>query len=180
MRTDSDSAELRDRITRLSDEQLLEMVEVEPEEYRAEALEFARVELKLRGIQFEQGGRVEEPVTPVKGPAPMRRLFTCKNIIDAGILRGLLTGNDIECETRGEYLSMAIGEIPYSECYPQLWVSDEDFERAKAILDQWQNREPVSHDRWTCKGCGEVNEGQFMSCWKCGGSETGRNDSTGS
>jgi hypothetical protein len=36
------------------------------------------------------------------------------------------------CETRNEYLSVASREIPFTECYPELWIlNDEDYPRPK-------------------------------------------------
>jgi hypothetical protein len=49
---------------------------------------------------------------------------------------------------------------------PELWVQDGDqLERARVLLDQL--RHPV-HRHWMCGGCGEVIDGPFEECWKCG------------
>ena len=45
-----ESQELKDRITRLEDEQLLEMVAAKAGEYREEAVGYAKAELEARGI----------------------------------------------------------------------------------------------------------------------------------
>ena len=45
--------ELKERITHLTDEQLLEMIAA-PDDYRPEALEYAESELKKRGIDFSE------------------------------------------------------------------------------------------------------------------------------
>ena len=47
-----ESSELRERMAGLSDEELLRMVTVDAEEYRPEALDFAKAELKARNIDF--------------------------------------------------------------------------------------------------------------------------------
>ena len=75
---------------------------------------------------------------------------------------------------------MASGEIPFAECYPELWVmGDEELARAREILDDWQSKEVEQQQSWTCQRCGEENEGQFSSCWRCGWVETGNNDPRG-
>jgi hypothetical protein len=51
---DEQTGEIKDRMSRLSDEELLDIVEVEFNDYRKEALEFARQELTRRGIRFEE------------------------------------------------------------------------------------------------------------------------------
>ena len=55
-----------------------------------------------------------------------------------GLLKNLVEKSFIPCVTRNEYLSVASGESPFTECYPELWIlNDEDYPRAKAILDGW-------------------------------------------
>jgi hypothetical protein len=133
----------------------------------------------VRGIQFQETRETsdEEADSTISESNVIRKLITCKNVAQAGLLKGLLTGSGIACEIRGEYLSMATGELPFTECYPELWVSgDEDFNRAKEILDEWESKEVKQQESWICQGCGEENEGQFSSCWKCGWVDTGSND----
>ena len=48
----NDMQELKERITGLSDEQLVEMLTVGAGEYRQEALDFAKAELRFRGVDF--------------------------------------------------------------------------------------------------------------------------------
>ena len=48
-----ESQELRHRLSKLSDEELVTIVTVEAADYRQEALEFARTELVARGIDYE-------------------------------------------------------------------------------------------------------------------------------
>ena len=52
--------ELKERISRLSDEELLNIVEVDSEDYRKEALAFAKNELARRGITFEEASKGDE------------------------------------------------------------------------------------------------------------------------
>jgi hypothetical protein len=75
----SELQELRERITGLTDDELIEMVTVGAGDYRREALEFARAELTRRGVDFsekESGGEEQPasefdpfPITPRSGPA---------------------------------------------------------------------------------------------------------------
>ena len=53
MSMDEQLSELKDRISQMSNEQLLRIVEVEYDDYRIEALQFAGEELGKRGIPFE-------------------------------------------------------------------------------------------------------------------------------
>jgi hypothetical protein len=47
-----ESQELKDRITRFEDEQLLEMVAAKAGEYREEAVGYAKAELDVRGVDY--------------------------------------------------------------------------------------------------------------------------------
>ena len=51
---DEDLNALKDKISQMSDNELLKIVEVEYEDYRKEAVEFAEVELAKRNIPFER------------------------------------------------------------------------------------------------------------------------------
>lgn len=171
MSIDEESRELKERIAKLSDEELLNMVEVEPHEYRKQALDYARAELMEREVQFQENLKPsdEEAGSTISESSVFSRVTICKNVAQAGMLKGLLEANGIACEMRGEYLSMATGELPFVECYPELWVEgDEDFKRAKEVLARWDSQEDSQHANWICKECGEENEGQFTLCWKCG------------
>jgi len=47
-------------------------------------------------------------------------------------------------------------------------VNDEDYDRAKAILDDIQSAPATSEKDWACPECNEEVPATFGSCWKCG------------
>jgi hypothetical protein len=100
----------------------------------------------------------------------MRKLhtFSLADRAEAGLLKDLLEQEGIACLVRNEQLFAALGEIPFLECCPELWVIDDEvWPRARLLLDNWLKQEaPVAS--WTCPSCGEALEGQFGACWKCG------------
>ena len=51
---DEELSQLEDRISQMSDQQLVRIVEVEYDDYRKEALDFAEVELQKRNVPFEK------------------------------------------------------------------------------------------------------------------------------
>jgi hypothetical protein len=51
---DEELTELKDRISQKSDRELLQIVEVEYDDYRPEAIEFAKAELTKRFVPFEE------------------------------------------------------------------------------------------------------------------------------
>jgi hypothetical protein len=97
----------------------------------------------------------------------MKRVYSSELLAEVGHFRNLLEQAGIACFIRNEQLSGAMGEIPFLECLPELWVlRDDELPRAKRLIDQ--QREPVSAPDWRCPSCGERNEGQFAACWRCG------------
>jgi hypothetical protein len=87
--------------------------------------------------------------------------------LQAAIWADTLRAAGIRCEVRNTTLSGAMGEIPFLECAPQLWLPNaEDEPRAREILQQL--RQPVVGSPWRCADCGEESEPQFGTCWKCG------------
>lgn len=86
----------------------------------------------------------------------------------AGLLKERLEQEGIACLLRNEELFAAMGEIPFVELTPELWIIDDDvLPRARLLLDGWL-RPPDGTPPWTCPECGEELEGQFGACWKCG------------
>jgi hypothetical protein len=60
-----DLKELYFRIIQLSDDELSQMVNVEYDEYRPEALKFAREEMQRRGLQIEPASEASPPAADV-------------------------------------------------------------------------------------------------------------------
>ena len=76
--------------------------------------------------------------------------------------------NGITCSITNEYLASAVGELPPTECWPQLWVSDHDLDKAQQIVQELLTDEGSAQPGWRCPQCGEELEGQFTECWNCG------------
>ena len=52
----------------------------------------------------------------------------------------------------------------------ELWINnDNDYKRAEEILKKYLKPESSTKtESWKCKKCGEMIDGQFSACWKCG------------
>jgi len=61
-----------------------------------------------------------------------------------------------------------VGEIPFLEAWPELWVAELDFDRAQELIETAVHGEGLAEPLWTCPSCGEEVEGQFTECWNCG------------
>ena len=55
---------------------------------------------------------------------------------------------------------------------PQLWVEDEDVERAQQIVATILSRGEAA-PAWRCPKCREDVDGEFEICWNCGGDRSG-------
>jgi anaerobic ribonucleoside-triphosphate reductase len=98
----------------------------------------------------------------------MLRVYTGEVLALVENMKNVLKMHDIESYIKNQYLSAAIGEIPPQESWPQLWVSDQDFEHARKIIEDAEKDPPESQEILICSKCGEEVEGQFARCWNCG------------
>jgi len=97
----------------------------------------------------------------------MKKLTTSESSVTINHWKNLLESEGISCELRNEHLGSIMGEMPFMEVWPQLWiVNDLDFDRARQLLSDDAAAESPT-ETWKCRHCGEENEGQFAACWKC-------------
>ena len=101
----------------------------------------------------------------------MKQVHIARHAPDAHLVKGLLESNGIAAVVRGEFLTSGWGELPVDVC--SVWIADEaQYERAQAVLRSFLNGDlarELRSQNWRCAKCGEQLEGQFTSCWKCGG-----------
>ncbi len=84
---------------------------------------------------------------------------------ELGFFQGVIESEGINCVVKNGLLSGASGELPVNETWPEIWVADEDWLRAKVAL---QNMWPAADAKsWCCDQCGELIEPQFAVCWHC-------------
>lgn len=101
----------------------------------------------------------------------MKRVYQSSDYYSAQLVKSHLQDNDIEATVTGELLLGAIGEIP-ANSYPSVWVTDDqDYERARQLIEEFElGKSGLQADdvSWTCPQCGERIEPQFNQCWNCG------------
>lgn len=98
----------------------------------------------------------------------MIRIYSSPILAIVMNLKNILQINGIESIITNQYLSAGLGQIPPIECWPILWVTEQDFERASAIIETAERDLSESQEIWICPKCGEEIEGQFTECWNCG------------
>ena len=99
----------------------------------------------------------------------MKKLYTAQDPLTISHLKNILETGGVECVVRNTYLASAAGEIPPIECWPELWVvEDERYEEAQAVIKQTLAPVRGLEKSWKCRNCGETIDGQFSECWNCG------------
>jgi hypothetical protein len=107
--------------------------------------------------------------TSVKENHGMKRIYSAKDPLMIGHLKNVLATFGIKCVAKKLDLISAAGELPPIECWPELWVvDDEKVMKAKRILKKTLAPLASVKRSWTCSGCNENIEGQFSECWNCG------------
>ena len=98
----------------------------------------------------------------------MKKLTSSESLVMINHWKNILESEGIACEIRNEHLGSVLGEVPFVEVWPQLWViNDLQFDRAQQLISDDATAESPT-EPWTCRYCSETNEGQFGACWNCG------------
>lgn len=98
----------------------------------------------------------------------MQKLYSAANLQEAHLIKGMLSVAGIEVRIFNEHLQGGLGELPFSEVYPELWLEDEtDAARARRILADYE-RPALPRASQRCRSCGEESPGAFEICWSCG------------
>jgi len=99
----------------------------------------------------------------------MRKVTASESIVTISHYRNILATEGIEAFIRNEHLGSIVGEMPFQEVWPELWVkNDLDYDRALQLIDAATVLEESEGVDWRCTNCDEVNEAQFAVCWNCG------------
>ncbi len=99
----------------------------------------------------------------------MKLVHNARHPTEAHLIKGMLEAEGIRAEVKGDQLYGAFGELPI---LPTVWVIDDTLagQAERVIIDFLRGAAArrYAHQRWTCTHCGEILEGQFTDCWKCG------------
>ena len=97
----------------------------------------------------------------------MQRLYSAANLPEAYLVRGLLAAAGIEARVFNEYAGGALGELPFTEVAPSVWIEEErDLTRARQVIASYE--QPAAAPGSTrCDACGEESPRDFSICWQC-------------
>ena len=97
----------------------------------------------------------------------MTRIFASLSLAEVHHAKNILDSVGIRSFVKNEMLASAIGELPFADCQPELWLSDPaDEERARHLLAEGPLAPSENGNVWQC-ACGEIQEAQFTQCWRC-------------
>lgn len=96
----------------------------------------------------------------------MKLVYTNEDRFKVNAMRSFLESHGVPCFVKNEHLSSIMGEIPFFETWPELWVAEEIAPKASELITQL--KEPnVNRADWVCSECQEENPGTFDFCWQC-------------
>lgn len=99
----------------------------------------------------------------------MKKVYSSDDYFLVGHLRQLLESHHIECIAKNEFLLGGAGELPPTECWPELWVTEDvQYDKARKLIEEFLADHDQGDDPWQCAQCGERSEPQFNACWRCG------------
>lgn len=99
----------------------------------------------------------------------MKQVFVSQHLFEVEMRKERLEQAGIQCMIKNQRSSGLAGEIPFTEVFPELWVvQDEEYDRARRLLDDGLVALPSNLAGWICQRCDERHESQFTTCWKCG------------
>ena len=99
----------------------------------------------------------------------MIKLFVSQSLVEVETRKDMLEQAGILCTVKNQQGSSLAGEVPFAEVFPELWViRDEDYPKAKDLLEEWERGSASGGSAWTCSRCGEHHTGEFSTCWQCG------------
>ncbi|MFI0397686.1 MAG: DUF2007 domain-containing protein [Thiolinea sp.] len=96
----------------------------------------------------------------------LKKVYTASTPLMPGFIQQILENAGINCTQRNYFLNGAMGELPFVETWPAIWVDEQDEPRALELIRL--TLENPTTGSWTCSACGETSEAQFQSCWQCG------------
>lgn len=98
----------------------------------------------------------------------MKPVFSAETLPAVAHMKNVLEAEGIRCVLKNENIGSVMGEIPFFEIWPELWVADErDLAEARAIVERERQEPAVTGPPWVCRHCQADNDANFFACWRC-------------
>ena len=96
----------------------------------------------------------------------MKRVHIAPTLLDAQLAADALSSLGIVTHIFNANAAGALGEVPFMQAQPEIWVDDTQAASAREALAGLHDALPRAEKN--CPHCGELNPGNFLSCWQCG------------
>ena len=97
----------------------------------------------------------------------MKKIYSAATLADAHLVVGLLGQAGIAARVFNENAQGGLGEIPFTQAWPEVWLDDErDMQDALELIRAFEQSGPDG--QIICKRCGESSPETFEICWNCG------------
>ncbi len=98
----------------------------------------------------------------------MKRVYTADSAAMAWHIKNVLEHNNIDAIVKNEGLLSIAGEVPITECQPQVWVLNNLYVKlAEQLIQDIVGGQQVEGPDWVCNTCKESNLASFAICWNC-------------
>ena len=98
----------------------------------------------------------------------MIKVFEDFELSKVGQVQSVLEAAGVRTHLKNQYTSSVLGEIPFVEAMPELWIlEDGDLLAARRIISEVLSASGGDEPEWTCAECGSAVDGVFARCWKC-------------
>lgn len=98
----------------------------------------------------------------------MPLIYRAANVVEAQLIVDELLAGGMQAHVTGSYLSGAIGELPPSEVIGVWLLESQHEQRARDIIDAFEEGRLKPEKDWQCNQCQEWLGREFGACWKCG------------
>lgn len=98
----------------------------------------------------------------------MQRVHIAPTLIDAQLASDTLSGLGIANRILNVHAAGALGDLPFLQAQPEIWVEDDAQAAGARDALQAMLATPAAPGG-RCPRCGEINPGNFLTCWGCGG-----------
>jgi len=98
----------------------------------------------------------------------MIKVFEDFELSKVGQFQSVLEAAGIRTHLKNQFTSSVLGEIPFVDAMPELWIlEDDDLLKARRLIRELLPASQDDEPEWTCTKCDSVVDGVFGRCWNC-------------